>query len=408
MTDDLLITDVRPWGGPAVDVRIADGVIVGLDAPGTGVDRGGPPLPRLSGDGRLLVPSFSDVHVHLDSTRLGLPWRPNDSPGGLWPNVMHDRANWRSDEWSMTEKSTYMLGLLISKGTTRVRGYAQIDADCGLERFEAVAAARETHRDRAHVEIMAFPQAGLLREPGVPELIEEALRQGADVMGGIDPCGLDGDPVRHLDIVFGIAERFGVPVDFHLHEAGELGMFSLGKIIERTRVLDMRGLVTISHAFTLAHTPSPVIDDVLEQMAELDMAVTTCAPAGRNTLPLSKLMAAGIRVGLGDDGQRDYWSPYGNCDLLDRAWQLAFTQGYRRDELVEFCLAVATQGGASVLSSRYPRLTGPDDRPGVAVGDPADLVLLDGEAPASAVMDRLSHRTVVHAGRVVAHDLELV
>ncbi|HVV13661.1 amidohydrolase [Amycolatopsis sp.] len=400
---ELHLTGVRPWGGDLSDVDIKDGRIAAVRPAGGVVPEG-----ALDGEGRLLIPSFSDVHVHLDSTRLGLPWRPNDSPGGVWANMLHDRAHWRDAEVPMTERSTRMLELLIARGVTRVRGYAQIDADCKLERFEAVAAAREAHAGRADVEIMAFPQAGLLREPGVPELMEEALRTGANVMGGLDPCGVDGDPVRHLDVVFGLAEKYGVAVDVHLHEPGELGLFSLGKIIERTRALDMHGKVTISHAFTLAHTPAPRLDPVLAELAELDISVATVAPPGPNTLPLLKLTEAGIRVGLGDDGQRDYWSPYGNADLLDRTWQLAFTNGFRNDEVVEHALAVGTWGGASVFSPEFRALHGVGDRPGVAVGDPADLVLLAGETPAAAVMDRLPHRTVLHAGRVVAHDLELV
>ncbi|NIH81296.1 amidohydrolase [Amycolatopsis viridis] len=402
---DLYLSDVRPWGGTLSDVAIRDGRITAVTPAGGQAPDG---VTRVAGAGRLLLPSFSDVHVHLDSTRLGLPWRPNDSPGGVWANMLHDRAHWRIAEVPMAERSTHMLGLLVAHGATRVRGYAQVDADCKLERLEAVVAAREAHAARADVEIIAFPQAGLLREPGVPELMDAALRSGAGVVGGIDPCGVDGDPVRHLDILFGLAERHGVPVDVHLHEPGELGLFSLGKIIERTRALDMRGKVTISHAFTLAHTPSPRLDEVLAEMAALDISVATVAPPGPNTLPLRRLTEAGIRVGLGDDGQRDYWSPYGNADLLDRTWQLAFTNGFRNDSMVEHALAVGTWGGATVLDPSLPALRGVDDRPGVAPGDAADVVLLDGEAPAAAVQDRLPHRTVIHAGRVVAHDLALV
>ncbi|WP_335979269.1 amidohydrolase [Streptomyces sp. CA2R106] len=407
----LLLTGARPWGGDAVDVLIRDGAVAAVTPPGAAAPAGpGTPAldaPELDAAGRLLLPAFSDTHVHLDSNRVGLPWRPNDSPGGIWPNVLHDRAHWRTAETSIEERARHLLGVLVAHGTTRVRSFAQIDADAGLERFAAVRAAREHHAGRAEVQIVAFPQAGLLREPGVPELMARALEEGADVVGGIDPCALDGDPVRHLDIVFGLAERFGAPVDVHLHEPGELGLFSLAKIMERTAALGMAGQVTVSHAFALAHLPEPKLQEALERMAELDIAVTTCAPAGPNTLPLTKLTGAGLRVGLGDDGQRDYWSPYGNGDLLDRTWQLAFTNGFRNDPQVEHALAVATAGGARIVSGTAPR-PGGGPYPGVAVGDPADFVLLDAQAPAAAVMDRPRGRVVLRRGRVVAVDLMLV
>jgi cytosine/creatinine deaminase len=115
-----------------------------------------------------------------------------------------------------------------------------------------------------------------------------------------------------------------------------------------------------------------------------------------------------VRVGLGEDGQRDYWSPYGNGDMLDRTWQLAFTSGFRRDDHIELALAVATMGGASIMSHASPRVSGVGDRPGVAPGARADLLLVDGETPVSAVMDRGADRTVIHDGRVVADGLRVV
>ena len=91
----------------------------------------------LDGRGRILLPSFSDVHVHLDSTRLGLPFRPHTGSPGVWNMMLNDRNNWRDAEASITERATHALGAMIERGTTRVRSYAQVDADAGLERFEA-------------------------------------------------------------------------------------------------------------------------------------------------------------------------------------------------------------------------------------------------------------------------------
>lgn len=407
----LVLRNVRPWGGDPADVTLDGGVIAAVvpaakdaaAAPGAGTDPG---AGVVDGRGRILLPSFSDVHVHLDSTRLGLPFCPHTGSPGVWNMMLNDRNNWRDAEASITERATHTLGLMIARGTTRVRSYAQVDTDAGLERFEAVLTARESHRERADVAVIAFPQAGLLREAGSADVLEEALQLGADVVGGIDPCALDRDPVKHLDIVFGLAGKYGLPVDIHLHEPGQLGLFSMELILERTRALGMQGLVTISHAFALADLPDAQLDPLLADMAELDVSVATVAPA--TPLPLEKLTAAGVRVGLGEDGQRDYWSPYGNADMLDRTWQLAFTNRFRADELIEHCVAVATVGGASVIDPAAQRLSSTSDRPGLAVGDPAELVLVEGDTVAAAVMDKLPGRTVIHRGRMVADGLQLV
>ncbi|MGW9412863.1 amidohydrolase family protein [Arthrobacter cupressi] len=408
-----LIRAARPWGQALSDVSIVSDSTGGKIA---AVEPHDPARPAgdatvVEGRGRLLVPSFSDVHVHLDSTRIGLPFREHTGAPGVWAMMMNDRLNWRNAEVPLTERVQDTLGRMIARGTTRVRSYAQVDVDCKLERFEAVLAAKEHFKDQADVEIIAFPQAGLLREEGTPELLEESLKAGATVMGGIDPCTLDRDPVKHLDIVFGLAEKYQVPIDIHLHEPGHLAVFSTDLILERTRALGMQGKVTMSHAYSLGSVNEATTRRLIDEFAELDVSLASVAPGSAGVadqLPIPLLSEAGVRLGLGQDGQRDYWSPYGNTDMLDRTWQLAFTHGFRKDELIEHCLAIASIGGASILDPNATRLKGTAHRPGVDVGDPAELLLVDGETVASAVMDRGTDRTVLHRGQVVAEQLELV
>ncbi len=118
----------------------------------------------------------------------------------------------------------------------------------------------------------------------------------------------------------------------------------------------------------------------------------------REPLPLRQLRWAGVRLGLGQDGMRDYWSPYGNGDMLDRAWQLAFRSGFRQDALIEMCVDIATRGGASVIGLPH----------GLTEGSPADLVVVPGDTVTAAVMDRAPRTLVIHKGNVVARNGELV
>jgi cytosine/adenosine deaminase-related metal-dependent hydrolase len=401
----VLIRDVRPWGGERSDVELSGDRIAAIRPHDPAAQPAGEVV---EGRGRLLLPSFSDVHVHLDSTRIGLPFRPHTGGPGVWTMMLNDRQNWRTAEVPLDERVAGTLERMIARGTTRVRSYAQVDVDCKLDKYHSVIAAKERFANHADVQVMIFPQAGILREEGTVDVLEAALAEGADVMGGIDPCQLDRDPVKHLDIVFGLAEKYQVEVDIHLHEPGELGVFSADLVLERTRALGMQGKVTMSHAYDLGSVSDATSRRLIDEFAELDIAMATVAPSVSDQLSLIQLVESGVRVGLGEDGQRDYWSPYGDCDMLDRTWQLAFTNGYRRDDHIELALAVGTMGGASIMSHDVPRLTGIGDRPGVAAGDRADLVLVDGETPTAAVMDRGSDRTVLHDGRVVADGLEVI
>ena len=103
--------------------------------------------------------------------------------------------------------------------------------------------------------------------------MEQALRLGAETVGGLDPCAIDRDPKGHLDAVFGLAERFGRGVDIHLHEPGEMGAFSTELIIERTRALGMAGRVMISHAFCLGMPDPAIVDPLIAALAEAGIAI---------------------------------------------------------------------------------------------------------------------------------------
>ncbi|MFF2085649.1 amidohydrolase family protein [Nocardia sp. NPDC058176] len=402
MGDSLLLTDVRPWGADPVDVLVENGLVAAVSSTGS-PDRAGT---HVEGAGRVILPALSDVHLHLDSTRLGLPFRAQTGEPGRWGRIMNDREHWRSAERSVAERAVFTLAVAVANGATRIRSHAQVDADSGLTKLEGVLAARERYAEVCDVEIVAFPQVGILLEPGVVDLMDAALRAGADLVGGIDPCEIDRDPVRHLDAVFGLAERHQVGIDIHLHEAGELGLFTLELIHERIEALDMRGLVTVSHARALA-SGLPAVPAAIERLAANEVALTHAAGAKGWELPLLDLAAAGVRVGVGMDGQRDYWSPYGNGDMLDRAWQLAFVNGFGSDQHVEHALAVATWGGASVIDRSLAPLDALDLRPGFAVGDPAEFFLVDSVSPTAAVMDRPAERTVIHRGAVVSVDTAL-
>jgi cytosine/adenosine deaminase-related metal-dependent hydrolase len=413
---DLVLSDVRIWpreaGGEAVDVVIRDGRISGLRPHVLGAlsEPFDAALEVFDGTGGVVVPAFADAHAHLDSTRLGLPFRPHTAAPGLSGLIENDRVNWRAAGASVAERATMTLAATIAAGTTLVRSHAQVDRDAGLERLEGVLAARDAHADRCRVQVVAFPQSGILRDRGTAELLDAALTSGADLVGGIDPCAFDRDPVRHLDAVFGLAERRQVGVDLHLHEAGELGAFTIELIAERTAAVSMRGRVTISHAFALSTVDAARQAALVELLAANDIAVTTVAPGNREPLPLAQLRAAGVRVGLGQDGIRDYWSPYGNGDMLDRAWQLAFRSGLRDDTLIEGCVDLASRGGHACIDGHpWPSAGVPDDPvSGLAVGAPAELIVVPADTVTSAVMDRPSDRIVVHAGRVVARGGALV
>ncbi len=222
--------------------------------------------------------------------------------------------------------------------------------------------------------------------------MDQALSQGADVVGGLDPCSMDRDPKGHLDAVFDLSQKHGKPIDIHLHEPGEMGAFSIELILERTKALGLSGRVVISHAYCLGAADRELTDPLIAAIAGHGVAVMTTAPMEGAPLPLLRLLDAGVVVCSGSDGIRDSWSPYGNGDMLERAMLIGMRNDLARDDEIERVLAVCTTGGARAM-----RLSGYGLEPGCA----ADCVLLPGETIADAVVTRPAMRTVIKSGRVV-------
>ncbi len=390
MADALLIRNGRPMGGPKQDVLIRDGRIAAI---GPNLDAGGAWIEDVAGD--LVLPGLVEAHTHLDKSLWGMGWWKNEVGPNLLDKIDNERSLKKSMNIDPARQSARQAVLSVGHGSTHIRSHIDVDNEVGLWGIEGVMATREAYADIVDIEIVAFPQSGLLRRPGTLELMDEALKAGAEVVGGLDPCGIDRDPKGHLDAIFGLAQKYGRPIDIHLHEPGEMGGFSFDLIFERTRALGMQGNVVVSHAFCLG-TPDPaLVDPLIKQIAALDIGIMTTGPAYRPAPPVKRLLGEGIRVCSGSDGIRDTWGPYGNADMLERAMLVGLRNNFRRDDEVALAFHVCSQGGADVMRlADY----------GVKVGAKADLIVVKGEAITEAGVARPPRRLVVKHGKVVARD----
>lgn len=393
MSEELLIANVRPLEREKCDVLIRDGLIAAL---GPDVARTAPGVPAIDAEGRLLFPGFVDAHTHMDKTLLGLGWRRNEVGLSLLDKIESERRLRREHDIDAHRQSTRHARLAIAAGTTHVRTFVDIDTEVRLRGLEGLLRTREDFRDALTIQIVAFPQSGMLVRPGTVELLEEALENGADLIGGLDPSAIDRDPVRHLDVIFGLAEKYDRDVDIHLHEPGELGAFAIELIAERTKALGWRGRVVISHALCLGYVEAVYLGRLIDLLLDNDIAIMSHGPSGLNPIPsVGRLCAAGVRLCTGNDGIRDAWGPLNMPDMLMRAFLLAYRNNFRRDDEIESALAIATHGGAQVMG---------DQHYGLAPGRRADLVIVDGETHVEAVIERPRRWLVLKGGRVVARD----
>ena len=392
---DVVLRGCRPWGrDEAVDLLIRDGRIAEVRS---GVDARG--AEEVDVADRLVLPGLVEAHCHLDKTLFGGPWVPHSAGDALADRIANDRRRRRELGIPDPDRIAALLEQMVACGTTHVRSHTDIDPEVGLDGVEAVRTAVARLDGRVDVQQVAFPQHGLLTNPGTAELLDEALRQGVETVGGIDPAGVDRDPVRHLDVLFDLAARHGAGIDLHLHDPGELGAWELDLIAERTRDTGLGGRVTVSHAYGFSQLDAAAQDRLIERLAEAGVGLVTAAVYSFPVPPIKRLRAAGVSVACGHDGICDLWGPYGSGDMLERAMHVAYRSTFRRDEDIELALHAATYGGARTLGV-------PDY--GLDVGAVADLVVLPARSAAEAVVTRPPRELVLKAGRPVARAGQLV
>jgi cytosine deaminase len=392
MSADVVLRDVRPMaaGGP-VDVLVRGGVIERV-APGIAPPPGASVVDGRSG---ILLPALVDAHMHLDKTFWGRPWRAHEAGPTTRERIENERRLRRELALPADVQAERLARQAVSRGTLHIRSHVDVDTEVGLRNFGGVMAARSRLRDLVSIQVVAFPQSGVVTRPGTAELLEQAVKDGAELIGGVDPTGIDGDAAGQLDVVFGIAGRHGAGVDIHLHDGGEDGAAQIRMIAERTRALGLAGKVAVSHAFCLGMIDESQLAALLDLLREQRIAIMTTAPGDRPTPPVRRLREAGVAVGAGSDGVRDAWTPLGNADMLERAMLVAYRNGFRADPLLHDALDIATRGNARVLG-----LVGY----GLEVGCRADLVVVPGEALGEIIAMRPARALVVSGGRVVARD----
>jgi cytosine/creatinine deaminase len=390
VVDGQRLTRCRTADGRVVDLDVTDGLVVAST----------PSPARLPGDaegvdcaGQLVMPALVDAHIHPDKTTWGGPWLSRRAATTLRELMDFDVEVQRTLTRSVADRSEALLRAAAVQGTRAVRAHVDVTHESGLENLHGVVEASRRLRGLIDVQIVAFPQLGLLGAGAMPALMAAAMVEGADVVGGLDPVGVDGDLPGHLDLVFGLAQRHSAPVDVHLHDDGEPGLQQLLAIAERTRSEGMSGQVTVSHAFALATAPPDRRAAVADVLADAGVGVTTCALGGDPVLPLGELRDAGVAVAVGSDGVRDAWTPFGTGSMIDRVHLLAYRLDAMTDDALADCYRAGSDAGADLLGIA---------RAGTVPGEVADLVVVDAESVAQLVVDRPRPHLVLRGGAEVS------
>lgn len=404
---DLLLHEVMIAGaaGP-VSVAVDGGCILAV----------GPALAyqarqELAGDGRWLMPGFVESHLHLDialSNDSRTPGRTEayHSMAGLNAAIEQRRRAFTHDE--IVERATAALRLALRHGVTAVRAQCHLDLEIGLKHIHALQCVKESVAEWMTLQIVAFPQQGLLRDGRTLDLFREAFRCGADVMGGAANLDPGVTAQEHIDAAFALALQAGRDLDIHadlgLKPDAGLDDLELVHIARRTIQYGYQGRVTIGHACTLDSAPPAVAETAIGLLREAEISVISqpdlyrlgredSQHVRRGLTRVKQLLAAGVNVTYASNNVRDALRPLGNLDLLEEALILAYGAHMDTVDELETLLRMSTNNAARAL--RLPKY-------GLQPGCRADMVLLDAPSASAAIVGQAEKAFVFQAGQLRA------
>ena len=396
---DLIFRNVRiDDSKPLMDVAVLGGKIVEI-APTISAQA----VQEIQGHGHVLIPGFVEGHLHLEKANI-MHRKANRSgtlkeaiavTAALKPTLTRD---------DILERSTQALRALVQAGTTHVRAHAEFDPVQGFTGFDVVLELRDTLRDVIDIQVVAFPQEGILKLPGMQAMMVEAMEKGADVVGGI-PYN-DDSAHEHIDYVFDLAKHYGKDIDFHQDFADNAEHMTIEYLARKTIKEGYEGRVCVGHLTSLGAVAPEQRVGIISLIRDAGISVM-CLPATdlhlgargdshnvrRSLTPVRALRDGGVNVCLATNNIRNAFTPYGTGDLLNIA-QLAMPAchlGGADDQAT--VLGMLTTNPAKALGL---------DNYGLETGKNADLVLVDTQSVAGVILDLPARLMVLKRGKIVA------
>jgi cytosine deaminase len=374
MAFNVLITNAltRESAGEPMQIALKDGKIskIAKQVDGTAEK-------MIDAGGHLASSSFINGHLHLDKVYTlammddaALGAYVGESMGGAMTAIelaAQVKANY--DEKWIIENVRKAVNLAVKFGNTHIRAFADTDTKGRLEGVKALIRAREEFKDKVEIQVVAFPQDGVVRDPGAEEYIEEALKLGADVVGGIPWIEYtDADSQEHIDRMFALAKKYNKDVSMLIDDAGDPTLKSLEMLAVKTIKEGWDGRVTVQHARAMALYPEPYYRKIEYLLKRGRIGVVSDPQTGPLYARVKSLYKAGVNVALGQDDIADAYYPFGRNNMLEVAFLAAHLMWMTTREEMEILFDLITTNAAKALGIKNY---------GLKEGCDADLVILN-------------------------------
>lgn len=347
----------------------------------------------LDAKGKLLLPALREMHIHIDKTYFGGPWKaPKPNEKGIFTRIEEELHLLPKQLAFAEERARKILDHLIEHGHTHVRTHCNLDPGIQLKHLEMTLNVLEDYKHQLTYDIVAFPQHGLLRSKVEP-LIREAMSMGATHVGGVDPATVDRNIDRSLETMVDIAVETGKEIDIHIHDPDTLGVFTFEKLVDLIKQSKLENKVTISHAHALGHIKEDkeMFQNIAQMLAEVGIDITSTIPIGSPTIPVRELDLLGVQVSVGHDSLMDHWSPFGTGNTIEKLSVLAerfrFIDEISLSQLWKYGSGISplTEGG----EQHWPK-----------VGDQGNVVLVNATCSAETIARRKDITHTIFNGKI--------
>jgi len=399
---DLLIQNANlPDGRKGIDIGVRDGRIVAVE---TGLQ--GEAGECLDAADCLLSPPFVDAHFHMDATlSYGLP-RVNQSGTLLEGIALWGELKPELTVEAVVERALQYCDWAVAKGLLAIRSHVDV-CDPRLLAVDALLQVKQQVAPYLDLQLVAFPQDGLLRAPGAWDNLIKALDRGVDVIGGIPHFERTmADGAESIKRLCELAAERSLPVDMHCDESDDPLSRHIETLAYQAQRLGLQGRVTGSHLTSMHSMDNYYVSKLIPLLRESGVAAIAnplinitlqgrhdSYPKRRGMTRVPELLAAGVPVAFGHDCVLDPWYSLGSGDMLEVASMGLHVAQMTSQDGMQACFAAVTDTAAQVIGlSDY----------GIAPGCYADMVLLDAADPIEAIRLRAARLAVIRRGKIIA------
>jgi cytosine/creatinine deaminase len=378
MDFDLVLRDVRLPDSkpdqPAMDIGVKGGRIAAI-APRLG----GAAREEMKGGNRLVCSGFVETHIHLDKACIlgRCEHTTRRSPHLAMERVSAVKHTMTVED--VIERASATIEKCISHGATRMRPHCEVDPKIGLRGFEGVKALVDKYKWAIDIEICVMPQEGLTNNPGTDELMIEAFKNGGSVVGAAP--SYDSDSSAQIRRIFEMAREFDIDIDMHVDSGPTADHLDTLLVCDLAEKYKWGGRVAVGHVGKLATMPFKDLDKVARRMADAGVAATVLTATDlylggrhtdhnvpRNVVDLNFLTERGVTCSIGSNNILNPFTPFGDGQLLRQVNMHGIVTQRGNDNEVQDLWNMATSSAAKLMRK---------DDYGIAVGNPADLVVLD-------------------------------